>query len=238
MKDVEMTFEEHLAEMRNRLLVCIFSFAALFVLFYTKADEIISWLVALSKSMKYELIYISPQEVLIQELRIVAVISIICTIPIIIYEVVRFVSPAFEQTSTVFSIVCILIFVTFCCGSFFSYKILVPFIYETLYEIGSSTGIRAQVTLSNFVSLFLTFIFCIGMVFEMPLISVGLSKTRLLTFKMMQKGWKPAIVVIFVIAAFITPPDIVSQCLVGLPMVCLYFVSMILVKLFGVKNET
>ncbi len=228
----EMPFKEHLKELKNRIMICVIFFIGVFIANYLYAEPILMGLVGKAEEIGYKLVYIAPQEILLLELKLSGILSLCITAPVILYHIIRFVLPAYKKPMRL-AILAIAIILCFFVGTLFAYYALIPFVYTTLYNIGLSTGIAAQVTISNYTSLFLTFLLCMGVIFEMPLICSALSFFGILTSKAMKKAFKPMIVIIFIVSAFITPPDIFSQCIVAIPMIALYIVSMGLSKLFN-----
>lgn len=229
----QLTFSEHFKELKKRIIICIIAFLGGFLLCLNYSDIFMEFLFKIGKESGYEFVYLSPQEILIQQFKISGFFGIFCAFPIISYQILKFISPAFEVKNTSLKIMFIEIIsiIMFFIGVLFAYKILLPFTFSYLYKIGESINVKAQVSVENYISLFLTLITCLGFVFEIPLISVLLTKIGLLNAEIMKKGRNIAIIVIFIIAAIITPPDVVSQCIVAVPMVFLYQISIILCKI-------
>ena len=121
----------------------------------------------------------------------------------------------------------------FVVGVLFAYYISVPFMLYFLKEFGAGSDIIASISIQEYV-MFLTTVFMIfGVIFEMPVISVLLSLVGVLMAKYLIKARKPAIIIIFIVAAIVTPPDIVSQIMVAVPMVALYELSIVLCRIFS-----
>ena len=125
----------------------------------------------------------------------------------------------------------------FALGAFFAYKIVLPFMLQFLIKQGQGTDYVASVSIANYISFLLLIFTIFGFIFEMPLVSVILSRLGILTPKIMRKIRGGAIVAIFVVAAIITPPDIFSQIMVGVPMVALYELSIGLCILFQKRKQ-
>ena len=129
--------------------------------------------------------------------------------------------------------------ILFCVGVLFAYKLMMPFMLRFL-----STGIEGAeyilptTSIERYVNLCLTMFIIFGCVFEMPLITIILSKMGIINPQILKQVRGVAIVVIFFIAAVVTPPDIVSQCMVAIPMVLLYFVSIFLSGIFYKPHDT
>ena len=140
--------------------------------------------------------------------------------------------------SILFGLVCFLV------GIFFAYKIMLPFMLQFLIGIGADTDISASITVQNYISFLLTMFLIFGAVFELPVLSVVLTQLDLVKVAWMKKGRRVVIVLIFLMAAVITPPDVVSQIMVAIPMMILYEFSILLCsalkrfsRLFGGKKR-
>lgn len=116
----------------------------------------------------------------------------------------------------------------FCLGAAFAYKVSMPFILYFLIHVGEGSEITAAVSVQNYISFLLTVFFVFGCVFELPVISVVLTWLGVIRSSWLKKARKPAIVLIFILAAIITPPDIASQVMVALPMVLLFQLGIVM----------
>ena len=103
-----------------------------------------------------------------------------------------------------------------------------PFILYFLIHVGEGSEITAAVSVQNYISFLLTVFLVFGCVFELPVIYVVLTWLGVIRSSWLKKARKPAIVLIFILAAIITPPDIVSQVMVALPMVLLFQLVIVL----------
>jgi sec-independent protein translocase protein TatC len=122
----------------------------------------------------------------------------------------------------IFGLIC------FCIGVYFAYRIMLPFMLHFLISLSTGSGVTASISVQNYMTFLMTLFLIFGIVFELPVVSVLLTQMGLLKVEWMKKGRRVVIVVIFVIAALITPPDIVSQIMVAIPMIALYELSIIL----------
>jgi sec-independent protein translocase protein TatC len=118
-------------------------------------------------------------------------------------------------------------------GVLFAYKLMMPFMLRFLSTgIEGAEYIQTTTSIESYVNLCLTMFVIFGCVFEMPLVTIILSKMGIIYPELLKKVRGVAIVCIFLVAAVVTPPDIVSQCMVALPMVLLYFISIFLSGIF------
>ena len=125
----------------------------------------------------------------------------------------------------------------FVMGVLFSYKVILPFVLSYLSGIGNGIGITGAVDIREYISFYITILFCMGFVFEIPLIVLSVNKLGILSLDKLKGLRRYIIVLSFLVAAIITPPDVVSQCMVALPMVLLYEISLILCKITGLKRR-
>lgn len=232
-----MQYESDLRELRNRILFLIISFIAAFICFYYFSPKLMDLIVKKGTDAGWEFVYINPAEVLVQQLKIAAIASLIVLIPLIIIESALFIGPGIDAGIIGVVIPAIFACVMFLAGVAFSYFVLVPFVFNTLYDLGAASNIKAQVTIENYISLYLTLLISLGLVFELPLVSLGLTRLKLLNSKRMKKGRKIATIIALLLAALITPPDAFSQIVVAIPMMLLYEFSILLCKLVERKGD-
>lgn len=234
----EMSVIGHTTELKKRIknILIVFFLAFIFCCFFS--DRIMDIVFEIGRDVGYKLVYLAPQELLIQQLRVAFICSFLISLPIILYEIIMFLSPAFEIKYIKLYLILIelISLIMFSIGSYFAYRILFPFTCNYLYGIGINIGITAQISVEKYISLFLTLIVCIGCIFELPLICVIFSKLGIINHKIMKKTRKIVIIIIFIIAAIITPPDVISQMIVAIPMVVLYQISILLCKIFKPKK--
>ena len=225
-EDGSMTLTGHLKELRNRLIICAVVFVVGVVVSLAYADRLIDLLTAMGRDY-YEFVSIAPQEKLMQYFRVSILAGVVVTVPVAFYHIYAFARPGLKRSeSTFFKLVMLLGLILFCVGVLFAYKLMMPFMLRFL-----STGIE------SYVNLCLTMFIIFGCVFEMPLITIILSKMGIINPQLLKQVRGVAIVIIFFIAAVVTPPDIVSQCMVAGPMVLLYFISIFLSGIFYKPKE-
>ena len=204
-EDGSMTLTGHLKELRNRLIICAVVFVVGVIGFLAVSDKLIDLLTAMARNANYTFVFLAPQEKLMQYFRVSLIAAVVITVPVALYQIYAFAKPGLKRSeSFFFKLVLLLGLMLFCVGILFAYKITLPFMLN----------------------------FLVGCVFEMPLVTIILAKMGIANPEIMKKGRGVAIVLIFLVAAIITPPDIVSQCFVAVPMCLLYFVSIFLSGIF------
>ena len=233
-----MPLTEHFREMRNRLAVVLGAFVLFNVVLIARAQVLVGFLTDMGAAYGYQFIYISPSELLLQQFKAALTASFVLCIPLLLYEVFAFMKPGLttkEKTGIRFGLIFGVGF--FAVGVFFAYKIVLPFMLQFLIKQGQGTDYVASISIANYISFLLLIFTIFGFIFEMPLLSVILSRLGILTPKVMRKIRGGAIIAIFVVAAIITPPDIVSQVMVAVPMVLLYELSIGLSILFQRRRK-
>lgn len=165
---------------------------------------------------------------------IIFVMGVIIGCPILFYQLWGFLEPAMEKT-TKWRTYAHTLFITFffILGVCFGYFVLVPFALQFFAQYQISDIIRNDFDINQYFSSFTLWIFSCGAIFQLPVISYFLSKFGLLTPTFLKKYRKQSVVIAFVLAAVLTPPDPVSQTLVAIPLVLLYQLSIYISK-FGV----
>ena len=229
--DAEMELKDHVREMRNRLLVCIVIFLAVFGVSMYKANNLLSLFLSLANGtdIKRQFAFLYPQEVFIQYLSISALVGVIVTIPVILYEVGMFVAPAVDNKLPFFLFI-ISAGILFYIGMAFCIFVMLPFVMNYFSTINEQVSATGMISIEKYMSLIKTMILSFGFVFEIPVIVTVLSKVGILTPERMLKFRNPYIVLSFLVSAIITPPDVTSQIIVAVPMVILYQISYVICK--------
>lgn len=220
----QLTVYGHLQELKKRICHSALYYITFFLLCMLKSGPIIERIIADAADSGFTLVYISPQEVLVQSFRAAGILALILSLPPVLRELCVFVLPAIDEKKNR-QILCLCMcagFVLFLAGLAFCYICMFPYIYKYLYAYASSYGLEGYISLEKFISLFLSAAWVIGCAFELPLASYGLGRCGILTYSMMKKSLKPAIIIICILSAIVTPPDILSMLIVALPLTLVY----------------
>lgn len=228
-----MPLTGHLRELRNRVVVCVLALFVCCVIFLNYAEHFVNVLIDMGACYGYVFVYLSPQELLLQYFKVTLIVSVCACLPVLLYQLWAFARPGLSRSENLTIVLSLLFGLgAFVGGLAFAYKIVLPFMLYFLIHV-SSSGITATVSVENYLDFLLTVFIIFGCIFEMPMVSVVLTRFGILKPQMMRKARKVAIVVIFVVAAIITPPDIFSQFMVAAPMVLLYEISIVLCMLIS-----
>ena len=227
---------DHIREFRNRLFVVIIAFVAALLLCFSYAGPIVDVLQAPAGDL-YNFVFLAPSEVLMQYVKVSLVGGLALASPVILYELLAFASPGLKKSEKSFLIAVLLLgLVFFILGVIFSYYIMVPFMLKFFSDINVNEAVSAQVSLENYLGFVLKQLGLMGVVFEIPVITLLLTQMGFLKPEWLKKGRRVMIVIIFIIAAIITPPDVVSQIMTAVPMMILFEIS-IFFSSFIVKRK-
>jgi sec-independent protein translocase protein TatC len=228
----EMSLSGHLKEMRNRIAVCVILLVVAMLICLHFAPDIVRLLLNIGEKYDYHFVYISPQELLLQYFSVSLLMAVCITLPVVLYQLWAFISPGLRKNENLFFLLAMIFgLICFGIGVFFAYKVMLPFMLYFLISLSEGSGVQASISVQNYLSFLMTIFIIFGAVFELPVLSVLLTQMGLLKVEWMKKFRKVVIVVIFLISALITPPDIVSQIMVAIPILILYELSIILCTL-------
>ncbi|MBQ8487126.1 MAG: twin-arginine translocase subunit TatC [Prevotella sp.] len=158
--------------------------------------------------------------------------------PYILYELFRFISPALYENERKYSVqVAGIIYVLFLLGVLMSYFVLFPISFRFLGTYSVSAKVVSNITLDSYVSTFVSLTLVMGLVFQLPVIAFFLGKLEFVTSDMLSRYRRHAFIVIMLVAAIITPPDLMTLILVTIPLYLLYEVSIRVVKWVEPKEE-
>jgi sec-independent protein translocase protein TatC len=151
--------------------------------------------------------------------------------PFALYELFRFVSPALYESERRYSVpLVIVVYVLFIAGILMSYFVLFPVAFRFLGTYSVASQVRSMITLDSYISTFTTLTLVMGLVFQLPVIAFVLAKMGMVNASLMAHYRKHALIVIMLVAAIITPPDIMTLLLVTLPLYLLYEVSILVIR--------
>lgn len=194
-------------------------------------DQLLDFLKRPAGEHLTKLAVFSPTAAIVSFFKIATAGGLILSIPVLLYQIWMFILPALETQSRKKSLLFIgsgtLLFLTGACMSYF---LLLPASFRFLLSIGKNELVFL-ISLDAYISFVLLLILGGAIIFEMPLVTFMLAKVGILTAEQMLKGWKAAIILILIGAAFLTPtPDAVNMMLMAAPMFVLYLLSISVAK--------
>lgn len=235
MNKEDLTLVGHLTELRRRIIISGLSIIIFSLIGYYFAENIALNLI--DKASDMEFIYISPAELMLSYIRIGVYAGIVMAFPIIFSQIWLFVNPGIEKKHRKYLILAVIIGgIFFIVGVTFAYILVLPIIF-TFFSGFQIDEIKASISFGNYLSFAIRIILSFGLVFELPILMFLLSRFNIVKPVFFEKYRKHMVVLIFLVAAFLTPPDVVSQSLIALPMLVLYQLGIILAKLGQGKKE-
>jgi sec-independent protein translocase protein TatC len=238
-EDEKLPFTGHLEELRRRLIVCFIAVGVGFVAAYFFKERLFEVLtqplLSAMEADRREIIYTNPAEAFFVYLKVSLLSGAIATSPLILYQFWMFVAPGlYEKERRLMLPVVFLSSFFFVGGALFGYFVVFPYGFKFLLGFGTD-WIRPLPKMSEYFSFASKLLLAFGFVFELPLIVTFLAKLGLVSVVFLKKNRKYALLLFFVGAALLTPPDVVTQVMMALPLMLLYEISIIGARLFGRK---
>lgn len=232
----------HLTELRTRMVyVIIFFFISALVAFYfhnyimdfiTKPLHDVLHALKVSSHSTYDG-KITTHKVggaFFVALRVSATTGVLVSFPFILFHVYRFIAPGLYKNEK--SLIFPFLFggtVMFALGLAFSYFLVIPYGFRYLITFGMKNYV-AYINIEDYIGFFMTIMVAFAISFELPVIIFLLSHLKVVTDRTLTKFFRYAIIIIFIFAALITPPDVITQILLALPLIVLYIISILIAK--------
>ncbi len=238
-EEEKLPITNHLEELRRRLIKCFLAIAAGFCITYAFSEQIfkiLTWPLVSAMPPDGKLIYTSLQEAFVTYLKVSFFAGIVLATPVIFYQVWKFVMPGLYKNERKY----IFWFVISACfffllGAGFAFFVVFPFAFK--FFLGFATDrITALPAMRDYLNLCISLLLAFGFTFEMPVVMFFLARIGLINHQMLRKYRKYAILIISIVAALLTPPDVLSMFLLGIPLWILYELS-ILVTFFVRKEK-
>jgi sec-independent protein translocase protein TatC len=220
------SFLIHLDELRRRLIKILVIFVVATLVCYNYVPHLLPWLIAPAG----HLIYTSPTEAFSAYMSLAAVMGFLITLPWTLYQVWGFVGAALRPHERKFiAVFGPLSLVFFVSGVAFSFYVAIPLTYRFLMSF-SSSFMQPMITVSSYLGFLSNMLIAFGVTFELPLVLAFLATIGIATPEFLRQKRRHAIMIILIVAAIVTPPDVISQISLGIPLIVLYEVGIIFVK--------
>ncbi|SMO94505.1 twin-arginine translocase subunit TatC [Melghirimyces algeriensis] len=230
MRGNQQHWTEHLGEMRSRILVVLGTFVIMLMVGFFFAEPIINFVrydtLQTSLKQKVELHAFSVGDPLTIYMQIAFVVAVAGTLPVLLYQIWRFVQPGLtprEQKATLRYIP--FAAVLFVLGLSFGYYWVFPFLLNFMFALADSLGVSETYGMYEFFRFMFRVILPIALLFELPVVILFLTQIRILNPDLLRKSRRFAYLAMVVLAALVTPPDFISNILVSIPLILLYEVS-------------
>lgn len=239
-KKGEMGLLEHLSELRSRLVrACVWVAIGFGVCWYyvdPLFDILVNPLLGVLPEGTHAQ-YTTLPEAFFARMYIAFVAGLFLASPMIFYQIWAFVAPGlYDEEKRYIIPIAFLSALFFIAGGAFCYYIVFPFAFNFFISY-SSPEIVITPKISDYLSFVLKLLFAFGLIFEMPIFTLFLSRLGIINAALMRRFRKYAVVIIFILAAILTPPDVLSQLLMAGPMLLLYEISICVALIFGRKKR-
>lgn len=220
MSDKKLTLVGHLGELRKRLTIATVAFIVASGASYSYIQIIVDDILELGSKLSF--IYVAPAELLLAYVKLSIISGLTLASPIIFWQIWAFIKPGLkkgEKKSIILSLLGGTLF--FILGVVFAYKVILPFTLEFFYNLRTN-DIDPMISIGSYVGFITTMLLSFGLIFDMPIIIILLTKLGVIEPKFLKKNRKYIILIVFIVAAIITPPDVISQILLAGPMILLF----------------
>ena len=240
-KDLLPLFEE----LRKRLIIITVTVFVFAVISFAFSEDIRNFLLIPAnlayaglegEGLDLQLIFLTPSEALLANLRLAFITSATVTLPVILYQLLTLVMAVTGKARKLALVLTAVMYILFALGLSFAYFVVLPFALN--FFIGfSSADLVPNFSISRYIAFTTSFIFSFGLVFQLPVVFWFLGSLGLVTTTFLRRNRKYALLIIIIFASILTPPDIFSQVLMAIPLMLLYELGIFMVYLSWRKRK-
>ena len=226
-KQKSKSVKTHLLELGYTFILPALVLIIAFITFYVNIVAVMEVLVDQASLYGFSVITLAAQEVLMEELKSSLLLASFVALPFITIGIVLYIADASTHKARIrLVLLAIMACVAFVCGVVLSYKIMLPIVFTFLYQVANSIGkVHTYISVENYIGFMSQVVLVIGSLFEMPIVVYIMSSFGLVTFKHMKRLQVFIVPVALVFGALFTPPDVMSQLLMAVPIMVLFFIS-------------
>lgn len=232
---MKMTIMQHFAELRRRILWTAFVFVLAFVFGWVISNSVEAFLSAPLMSVWNDaaLLYAEITDGLMIQFSLATLVALIITVPVLLWNIWAYIAPGLHKNEKQFLIPIFVISpLLFIAGAAFAFYILFPFVFKFFLEINESASVPVVLlpSIKGYLAFSIGLLKVFGLAFQLPLILIGLNRVGLLSKQAAIKSRRYVIIGVFVLAAMLTPPDVLSQVLLAVPMLLLFEISLFFMR--------
>jgi len=245
-----MTFLEHLEELRARIIKCALAIALGFGLGWTFREPLLAWLTrpfvmawkAAHIAEVASLHFPAPASLFFAYLKLAFLAGVVLALPVLFYQLWAFIAPGLYSREKRYAFPFVLSStLLFAGGGYFGWKVAFPIAFRYLLglsgTVSSGLAVSPTVMIDDYLDFVIRMLLAFGVVFELPILAFFLSLAGVITYRHLWRFFRYFVVLAFVIAAIVTPPDIISQLLLAIPLCLLYAISIGIAWLVGRKRD-
>ncbi|WP_027410635.1 twin-arginine translocase subunit TatC [Anoxybacteroides tepidamans] len=232
MNDKEMSVYEHLGELRKRLIIVLLFFGVAMIASFFFVEPVILYLQKADEAKELTMNAFRLADPIKIYMQFAFVIALVLTSPVLLYQIWAFVSPGLyeKERKVTLSYIPLSLFL-FLSGVSFAYFVLFPFVVRFMQDLASQLGIHQVIGINEYFEFLLQLVLPFGALFQLPVIVMFLTRLGIITPMFLSKGRRYAYLILLIVAAIITPPDVMSQLIVMIPLSILYEISIWISKI-------
>ena len=232
---MKMTLMQHFSELRRRILWTAFVFVVAFAFGWIVSDYVESFLSAPLMSVWEDaaLLYTEITDGLMIQFSLATLVAMIITVPVLLWQIWAYIAPGLHKNEKKFLLPIFLFSpILFVSGVAFAFYILFPFVFKFFIEINESGNLPIVLlpSVTGYLAFAIGLLKVFGLAFQLPLVLIGLNRIGVLSRRAAIQSRRYVIIGVFVLAAMLTPPDIVSQIVLALPMLLLFEISLLFMR--------
>lgn len=226
-----MSLVEHLSEFRTRLIISILAFGAAAAAGWVMAPDLLEILMVPARQAGAQMIQLSATEVFWVYVKLAVLGGLVLSSPVLLYEVLAFVWPGLEQSERrAVAILLPFAVLFFLAGVLFAYFLFLKYLFRFFLGF-TAPGVATTLSVGSYITMILNLILPFGLVFELPVLLSLVARLGIVTPEFLARNRKYAVLIIFIVAAVLTPPDPVSQIVMAVPLLLLYEIGVLVVRL-------
>ncbi len=240
--DYRMPILEHLRELRSRIIVCLWALIGSFFLAFFFANEIFGFLAepmneALKATDGGTLAVTEAMEGFMVQMKVAAMTAIFISLPVLSYQSWRFIAPALYDQEKRWAVPLMVASTSlFLAGAGFAYFVVFRFGFPVFLEMNGE-DVKAVLSIQSYLSFATTLLVAFGSAFQLPVVIYFLARIGVIDHIDLVRGFRYSVVIIFVVAAILTPPDVLSQLLMAGPLLVLYGVGIGVARIATTKRR-
>lgn len=230
-----LTLVGHLTELRKRLIYSSIVLISTILIFYNFSEAVVTRIVNIAPDINF--VFIAPAELLMSYIKISVIGGFVVSAPFLILQIWLFVSPGLTKSEKKTIAVSLFIGgIFFVVGVAFSFLVILPIMLQFFMGFRIEQ-IEEMISFSNYLSFIINTLLSFGIIFELPIIMVILTKFHILKVDFIKKNRKYTILIIFIVAAILTPPDVITQTLLAGPMILLFEIGVMFSSIVEKNNK-